>query len=151
MHSNFEQHLSNYLRKPTFSDYKKPNRRHRSVLSPYTNYILERWNSGCLDTRRLFEEIQRQGYRGSYATVARYTQRLRQAQGLPPRQCRPRGSLPKVAKPKTKPLTARGAAWLVLRRPPSLRTAGTKSILAASLVLNTLMIGSWVVFSIRYR
>ena len=42
-------------------------------------------------------------------------------------------------------------AWLVLRRPPSLRTAGTKSILAVSLLLNTLMIGSWVVFSIRYR
>ena len=106
----------NYLRKPTFSEYQKPNRRHRSVLSPYTDYILERWNSGCLDTRHLFEEIQRQGYPGSYATVARYTQRLTQAQGLRPRQRRPRGSLPEVAKPKTKPLTAPGAAWLVLRR-----------------------------------
>jgi hypothetical protein len=42
-------------------------------------------------------------------------------------------------------------AWLVLRRPRALRTAGTKSVLAVSVLLNTLMIGSWVVFSIRYR
>jgi len=41
--------------------------------------------------------------------------------------------------------------WLVLRRPPALRTAGAKSVLAVSVLLNTLMIGSWVVFSIRYR
>jgi transposase len=66
----------NYLRTPTFPEYKKPSRRQRSVLSPYTGYLLERWNGGCLDTRRLFKEIQQQGYPGSYATVARYTQRL---------------------------------------------------------------------------
>jgi hypothetical protein len=42
-------------------------------------------------------------------------------------------------------------AWIVLRRPPSLRTPGTNSILAVSVLLNILMIGSWVAFSIRYR
>jgi hypothetical protein len=42
-------------------------------------------------------------------------------------------------------------AWLVMRRPPALRTAGAKSVLAVSVVLNTLMIAGWVVISIRYR
>ena len=42
-------------------------------------------------------------------------------------------------------------AWIVQRRPPSLRTRAMKTVLAVSVVLNVLMIGSWVVFSIRYR
>jgi hypothetical protein len=41
--------------------------------------------------------------------------------------------------------------WIVQRRPPSLRTSGMKTVLGVSVLLNTLMIGSWVVFSIRYR
>ena len=41
--------------------------------------------------------------------------------------------------------------WIVWRRSPSSRTPGMKTILALSLMLNALMIGSWVVFSIRYR
>jgi hypothetical protein len=42
-------------------------------------------------------------------------------------------------------------AWIVLGRPPSTRTPGMKTILAVSVLLNALMIGGWVVFSIRYR
>jgi hypothetical protein len=41
--------------------------------------------------------------------------------------------------------------WIVGRRPPSSRTRGMKTILAVSVLLNALMISSWVVFSIRYR
>ena len=73
------------------------------MLSPYTDYLVQRWNGGCRDTRRLYEEIHQQGYPGSYATVARYTQRLGLAQGLPPRhrsvprQGPRRGPLPAVA------------------------------------------------------
>src|SRR4051812_29420127 len=70
------------------------------------------WNAGCRNSRRLFHEIQRQGYRGSYPTLARYTQRLRQAQESAVRK---RGSLPPVGDPHRQPLTPRTAAWLVLR------------------------------------
>ena len=41
--------------------------------------------------------------------------------------------------------------WAVRRRPPFLRTWGIKTILAVSLVLNLLVIGSWVVLWFRYR
>ena len=62
---------------------------------------------------------RRRGYRGSYATLARYTQRLRQAQegAAPRRPSRKRPPLPPVVDPPGRPLTPRTAAWLALRRP----------------------------------
>lgn len=41
--------------------------------------------------------------------------------------------------------------WVVRRRPPSMRTWGVKTILATSVILNLLLIGGWIVISIRYR
>jgi len=41
--------------------------------------------------------------------------------------------------------------WIVQRRPSASRTPGMKAVLAVSVVLNVLMIGGWVVLSIRYR
>jgi transposase len=87
-----------------------------SVLNPYKSYLLERWNAGCHDALRLCGELQQRGYPGSYATVARYAQRLRQAQGQAPRPRRRRPPLPVVAEPHQRLLTARQAAWLVVRR-----------------------------------
>jgi transposase len=88
----------------------------RSILTPYTPYLLERWNAGCRDALRLFRELQQRGYPGSYVTVARYAQRLRHAQGEAPRQRRPRHPLPLVTAPPHRTLTSRRATWLVLRR-----------------------------------
>ena len=76
------------------------------------------WNGGtpaARDALRLYGELRQRGYPGSYATVARYAQRLRQAQGQAPRQRRPRPTLPVVAEPHQRLLTARQAAWLVVR------------------------------------
>src|SRR5687768_7147295 len=52
------------------------------------SYLLARWNAGCHTAMRLFRELQPQGYTGSYACVAAYARRLRQAQGLSPGQRR---------------------------------------------------------------
>jgi hypothetical protein len=41
--------------------------------------------------------------------------------------------------------------WVVRRRPPFLRTRGVKVILASSLSLNALVIGTWVFLLIRYQ
>jgi transposase len=70
-----------YLRTATLPERKRRTDRGRSLLTPYTAYLLERWNAGCRDALRLFRELQQQGYPGSYATVARYAQRLHHAQG----------------------------------------------------------------------
>jgi transposase len=105
-----------YLRTPTLPERTRRADRGRSILNPYKPYLLERWNAGCCDALRLYGELQQRGYRGSYPTVARYAQRLRQAQGQTPRPRPPRPSLPVVAEPRHPLLTARQAAWLVLRR-----------------------------------
>jgi transposase len=106
-----------YLRTETLPARKRRTDRGRSLLTPYTPYLLERWKVGCRDALRLFRELQPRGYPGSYATVARYAQRLRQAQGKAPRQRRPRHPLPPVTAPSPRSLTPRRATWLVLRRP----------------------------------
>jgi transposase len=101
-----------YLRTTTLPERRRRRDRGHSLLNPYTPYLLDRWNAGCHDALHLFGELQQRGYPGSYATVARYAQRLRQV----PRQRPPRQTLPVVVEPRQPLLTARQAAWLVLRR-----------------------------------
>jgi transposase len=104
------------LRSATFVGRKRRSDLGASVLNPYKAYALERWNAGCHTAMRLFRDLQQRGYGGSYARVAAYARRLRQAQGLAPGQRRSRPSLPRVAAPVCQPLTPRRATWLVLRR-----------------------------------
>jgi transposase len=104
------------LRTATLPERTRRADRGRSLLNPYQPYHLERWNAGCCDALRLYGELQQRGYPGSYPTVARCVQRLRQAQGQAPRQRRRRLPLPVVAEPRRPLLTARQAAWLVVRR-----------------------------------
>jgi hypothetical protein len=108
--------VTRYLQAPVFPERKGRSDQGRSLVDPYQVYLLERWNAGQRETLPLFREIQRQGYGGSYATVARYTHRLREAQGLKPRQL-PRKPLPKVTQSRQRPLTTRRATRLVLQRP----------------------------------
>jgi len=42
-------------------------------------------------------------------------------------------------------------SWLVQRQLPRLRTKGVKAILGASLVVNLVVLGSWIVLWLRYR
>jgi transposase len=103
----------------------------RGKVSPYKKYLLERWNSGgegrCFlsslsnhrvgfhDTQKLYAEINKeQGYEGSYVTLARSTHRLREAQGLKPRE-KTSKPLPLVFEPKKSLMTVRQAVWLILR------------------------------------
>ncbi len=109
-----------YLRTSTFPEPQARRSLGRSILVPYHKYILQRWNEGCREALVLFQEIQQQGYTGSYDTVARYTRRIRQSQGLKPRQRYSKQILPKVVAPEKLCLTPRRAAWLVLRKQESL-------------------------------
>jgi transposase len=104
-----------YLRTTTVPERRRRRDGGLSVLTPYKPYLLDRWNASCHDALRLYGELQQRGYPESYATVARDAQRLRQAQGQAPRQRRPRPTLPVVAEPHQRLLTARQAAWLAVR------------------------------------
>jgi transposase len=116
------------LQAPTFPERKGRSDTGKSLLTPYKTRLLTRWNAGCREARRLFRGLQHQGYTGSYATVARYVRRLRQAQGTPPREPCPAHTLPLVMEVQQRPLTTRRATRLVLKRPPQRTDAETQCI-----------------------
>ena len=61
-----------YLRTSTLPERQGRSDCGRSLLDPYKDYLLQRWNDGCCEILQLFGEIQQRGYPGSYDTVARY-------------------------------------------------------------------------------
>ncbi|GIH29889.1 ISL3 family transposase [Microbispora amethystogenes] len=80
--------------------------RRGSRVDPFLPYLHERWNQGCSDAARLFEEIRERGYAGSQRTVRRHLQGVR-AGGRP---------APKVAKQ----LSVRRATHLITSHPDHL-------------------------------
>ena len=86
-----------YLRSYTFPERQGRSDCGRSLLDPYKDYLIQRWNEGYCEVLQLFGEIQGRGYSGSYDTVARYARRLRQAQGTQPRKRHSIKLLPKVS------------------------------------------------------
>ncbi|MHC5722360.1 MAG: helix-turn-helix domain-containing protein, partial [Nostoc sp.] len=61
----------NYKRCSTFTERRQRSDQGLSLLNPYQDYLLSRWNSGNYNTQELFEEIRQAGYTGSYATLVR--------------------------------------------------------------------------------
>ena len=116
------------LATPTFAARKGRSDRWRSLLTPYITWLIARWNAGCHTAMPLFRELKQRGYTGSYALVAAYARRLRQAQGLAPGQRQTRQALPAVVAPGVAPLTPRRATWLVLRRARPRTEAETKQL-----------------------
>jgi transposase len=80
--------------------------RRGSHVDPFLPYLHERWNQGCTDAARLFDEISERGHTGSQRTVRRHLQAVR-ASGKP---------APKI----TKQLTVRRATHLITSDPEHL-------------------------------
>ncbi|MDQ2787364.1 MAG: ISL3 family transposase [Chloroflexota bacterium] len=94
-----------------------PERKRRSirgtVLDPYKEYLLHRWDEGCHDARRLCAEIRARGYRHAYTNVSRFLAQLRLPVGERPSISRERISA-------QRPPTPRQVAMLFVRRPETL-------------------------------
>ncbi len=80
--------VQRYLQSPTFPERQPRHSRDHSILDPYKAALLVGWNRGCRNGAHLFRTICSQGFRGQYGLVALYVRRMRQAQGLAPRQRR---------------------------------------------------------------
>jgi transposase len=104
-----------YLQSPTFPERQPRHGRDRSLLDPYTAILLAGWNRGGRNGLPLVRMIRRQGFRGQYGMVALYVRRMRQAQGLAPRQRRSDQPRPAVTAAPRRLLTPRRATWLLLR------------------------------------
>lgn len=109
-----------FLSAPTFPEYKTHTHHRRSALNPFKPYLLEQWQKGRYNSKQLLEEIQQQGFKGTYVMVVRYTRKLRKS--LPPQPTREslnelpgRGPAP-MDGVNHKPLTVHRAAWLVMRK-----------------------------------
>ena len=107
--------VQRYLQSPTFPERQPRPDRERSCLDPYKPALLAAWNHGCRNGAQLFRTIRSQGFRGQYGIVALDVRRMRQAQGLAPRQRRSDQPLPAVTEAPQRRLTPRQATWLVLR------------------------------------
>lgn len=85
-----------------------------SVLDPYGPYLLERWEEGCRNGKRLLREIRQRGYTGGERTFVRFTGELRRAEaaGKPP-SFAPRARKGSVAGLSP---TAKNVAALFMRR-----------------------------------
>jgi transposase len=104
-----------YLQSPTFPERQPRHGRDRSLLGPYKATLLAGWNRGCRNGWHLFRTIRSQGFQGQYGIAALYVRRMRQAQGLAPRQRRSDQPLPAVTETPRRRLTPRRATGLVLR------------------------------------
>jgi len=96
--------------------------RRGTALAPYRAYLLQRWQEGCRNGRRLWGEIRAQGFAAAYTTVARFVAQIRRAE----RAGQPAAAV--VRQAETRPPTARQVAGLSLRRPEQ-RTAGQQAYL----------------------
>jgi transposase len=118
--------VSRCLRSEAFPERRTRRDAGRSRLDPWRSVILEHWKDGRRNGRTLFGDLQRLGYRGSYATLTRYLRRFRTL----PRDTAPARSPPvPVAVAPCPELTPRRAAWTVLRREER-RSAQDSDVLA---------------------
>ncbi len=134
---------SRHLRSEVFPERKGRRDAGRSVLDPlsasltslrgiaarWRHVVLEHWNNGRRHGRRLFRTLQKDGYRGSYPTLARYLQRLRATQGTVVVRKPIKHPRPVLVAASRQTLTPRNAAWLVLRRTEK-RSADDRALLA---------------------
>jgi transposase len=77
-------------------------------------YLVERWNEGCRNGKRLYREIRERGYQNSEETCARFVAQLRRAEakGKPP------SSVPRARRGSIAGLspTSKNVAALIVRR-----------------------------------
>ncbi len=60
-----------WLRRGQFPERKPPHRRPPKV-NEFADYLQQRWDEGCHNASRLYQEIREKGYRGKRAMVARF-------------------------------------------------------------------------------
>ena len=67
----------------TYLQMKQPPERTRihrggkSLIHPYKDYLIRRWNEGCRNAEQMYREIKEQGYTGSDTAVGRFVAPLR--------------------------------------------------------------------------
>jgi len=103
--------LQRWIKEGDFPEAKR-RRKRRSVFDPYAQYVLSRWEEGCVNGLQLCQEIQAQGYQGSAQTVYRFLRTLRKKRRIIWK--------PEVPHAPLQDFSAHEAVWLFARDPDSL-------------------------------
>jgi len=94
-----------------------------SILDPWKPYLRQRWDEGCHNGRRLWREIKAQGYRGSRTLLSAWVADLRKTVvPLTPFTATkgPDHHPPIMTAERQRQLSAKQAAWLVVKQPSAL-------------------------------
>lgn len=93
---------------PVVAPEPTPRPRRTSVLDPYEEYLLRRWNEGCRNGALLFGEISEQGYPGGKTVVKDYIRYLR---------CHPnQATIPRLRQQRATSASPRELRWLLARQ-----------------------------------
>jgi len=118
-----------HLRSEVFPERKGRSDAGHSQLDAWRHVVLEHWNGDRRNSRKMFQDLQQRGYRGSYPTLARYLRRLRAASNVGAASGLPAPARPTLDAAPRQVLTPRTAAWTVLRRAEK-RSVESQALLA---------------------
>ncbi len=118
-----------YLRSEVFPERKGRSDAGYSRLDAWRYVVLEHWNGDRRNSRKMFQDLQQRGYRGSYPTLARYLRRLRAVDTVVAAGGLPASARPTLDTASRQALTTRTITWTVLRRAEK-RTTESQALLA---------------------
>jgi len=118
-----------YLRSEVFPERKGRSDAGHSRLDAWRDVVLEHWNGDRRNSRKMVQDLQQRGYRGSYPTLARYLRRLRAVDTVGASSGLPASARPRLDAAPRQVLTPRTAAWTVLRRAEK-RSVESQALLA---------------------
>lgn len=108
--------VQRWLKSEGYPERQRRSDRGQSIVDEYKGYLVERYNEGERNIKRLYEEIKARGYEGSYMTVTYYMKEIVNAEGEIP-GLRPRGRRLKVVDLGVPRLTAKRVASVVMQVP----------------------------------
>jgi len=117
------------LRSGVFPERKGRSDAGHSQLDAWRHVVLEHWNGDRRNSRKMFQDLQQRGYRGSYPTLARYFRRLQAVDTVEAASRLPAPARPMLDAAPRQVLTPRTAAWTVLRRAEK-RSVESQALLA---------------------
>jgi transposase len=106
-----------------------------SLLDPYLPYLRQQLEAGHENGMQLWRDIRAQGYSGSHGLVSRWVTHHRHLcppagdRPNPARRGRPPGPPAPLAPAATRRLSARQAAWLLIRQPKELANHDDRAVL----------------------
>lgn len=95
---------------------RKTGKRSGSVIDPYKEYIIKRWNEGVRNAQQVYRELKELGYTGSDQPIQRYYVQFRKAKDFRKfKQVDPSQETPVKAPPKRPPTASQVAHWITFK------------------------------------